>query len=144
MPPAASRICGHVGLPQPHPLGDVQAADRHRDAGAKHDVGGFRIALDIVLGLLHPECPAHDVEVTQGRREGIVCRDRFGHVRQRSNGEQLEASPVLRRGLLEQVRRGDAFIDLHPIEPGNALPSWPCPPDRPPVSVSRAPIPIGT
>jgi hypothetical protein len=38
---------------------------------------------------------------------------------------------MLGRGLVEQVRRGDALIDLHPIEPGNTLALVPCPPDRP-------------
>src|SRR3954451_18057602 len=38
---------------------------------------------------------------------------------------------MIGRGLVEQVRRGDALIDLHPIEPGNALTLMPCPPDRP-------------
>ena len=93
-------------------------------------VGGFRIALDIVLGLLHPECPAHDVEVTQGlAKESSAAMASATFV----NGPMANSSrrPRCSSRPAEQVRRGDALIDLHPIEPGNALTLVPCPPDRP-------------
>ena len=68
----------------------------------------------------------------QGRREGFVCRDRFRHVRQRSNREELKAPPVLRRGSAKHRRRGVVLIDLDAIELGKPMSLVACPPYRPP------------